>query len=817
MSFLAGTFLAAMVAAAGPALIHLLNRRRHKTVEWAAMEFLREAVRRDKRILEIRDLLLLIIRTLAVILFVLAMSQPYWVSTASQVYRGEPVHAVLVVDNSLSMSYSQLDKTLLDYAKSKAQAFIRQLPDRSEISIMPLCLAEDWQATEVYSTSEDALEALDRIRVVDRGGYSTEGIAMAKRAVREAGSIPTKRIVFISDMQRRSWGTSDLSKDLATLSSVQLVQVAPAGRTNTWVSDFHLRDGVADAESPAMFLATISHEGEEPRKRVRVSLRVDDVIADERYVDLLPKQNLELVFEHKFTVAGPPGDPLFVPVSVEIAPDALAMDDTRTMVVPVVSRVPVLFVDQYGQTENPRENRYGESFPLRRLLGTSSPSAERDEQLVDIRHRSVDLVTRDDLLDVRMVVVAGVSEPPSGLVRTLREYVEQGGQLFIAAGGEFDPAKWTSQAWLDGAGILPAALKPSFVGELPGAGALDWPTFRLDSESFKDAVFDMPISDHERLELLNSPFFYRAASIDESSLESLAETERARLAGIDAALEQLAQQEVNMLKASESGSLSEEQASQRRQAQIALEALTPTWLVWADQAMSDMRSLTIEQRVARSQPQVLGRYSNGEVFAMRRHIGGGQVLMVTTGVFPEWNSIATDHSVLLFDQLLRSMLGRSLPKRTFEAVPEVTIPIAARDQAGGYTVTRPNAFEQEPVPVEALDHSRLGLVLRSVGERGVYTIERRDIAWRLKLAVNGSAGESELQSITADDLLRDMRDADVRWVGPDEAITLEGTSYAGYNAWKYLMFAVMLCLLAEMIFLVTLTRGKQPSAGAGVS
>ena len=77
MSFLTGTFLFAMIAAGGPLIIHLLNRRRHRVVHWAAMDFLREAVRRNKRIIELKDIILLLLRTLAVALFVLAMAQPY--------------------------------------------------------------------------------------------------------------------------------------------------------------------------------------------------------------------------------------------------------------------------------------------------------------------------------------------------------------------------------------------------------------------------------------------------------------------------------------------------------------------------------------------------------------------------------------------------------------------------------------------------------------------------------------------------------------------------------------------------------------------
>ena len=58
-SFFTGSFaIAGMIAAAAPVLIHFLNRRRFRVVPWAAMDFLREASRRSRRFLRLRDLLL---------------------------------------------------------------------------------------------------------------------------------------------------------------------------------------------------------------------------------------------------------------------------------------------------------------------------------------------------------------------------------------------------------------------------------------------------------------------------------------------------------------------------------------------------------------------------------------------------------------------------------------------------------------------------------------------------------------------------------------------------------------------------------------
>src|SRR5229473_2036916 len=99
-SFVAGSFaLAGLIAAAAPLVIHLLNRRRYRVVDWAAMDLLREALARNRRILHLRDLLLLILRTACVLLFALALAQPHLATTSAANDPNQPVHAVVVVDN----------------------------------------------------------------------------------------------------------------------------------------------------------------------------------------------------------------------------------------------------------------------------------------------------------------------------------------------------------------------------------------------------------------------------------------------------------------------------------------------------------------------------------------------------------------------------------------------------------------------------------------------------------------------------------------------------------------------------------------------
>src|ERR1700730_18304754 len=79
------TAVATLVGAASiPIIIHLLNRKRFRVVNWAAMRFLLAAQKRTTRKLRIEQWLLLAIRTLLIILLILAMvsvlkwMEPLW-------------------------------------------------------------------------------------------------------------------------------------------------------------------------------------------------------------------------------------------------------------------------------------------------------------------------------------------------------------------------------------------------------------------------------------------------------------------------------------------------------------------------------------------------------------------------------------------------------------------------------------------------------------------------------------------------------------------------------------------------------------------
>jgi hypothetical protein len=108
-------------AASIPIVIHLLNRRKFRETPWAAMRFLLAAIRKNYRRVQLEQLLLLAVRTLVVLLVVLAMAKPFLESLgAIPVLAGQRTHRVVVLDGSLSMAYAPAEVTRFEQAKQVA-------------------------------------------------------------------------------------------------------------------------------------------------------------------------------------------------------------------------------------------------------------------------------------------------------------------------------------------------------------------------------------------------------------------------------------------------------------------------------------------------------------------------------------------------------------------------------------------------------------------------------------------------------------------------------------------------------------------------
>jgi len=121
MEFVNPLFLFGLLAIGVPILIHLFNFRKYKRVYFTNVRFLRELKEQTKKRSQLRHLIILLLRILAIICLAVAFSQPYIPFSKNRV-KADSRNAVSVyIDNSFSMEAMGSKGPLLEEARQKAR------------------------------------------------------------------------------------------------------------------------------------------------------------------------------------------------------------------------------------------------------------------------------------------------------------------------------------------------------------------------------------------------------------------------------------------------------------------------------------------------------------------------------------------------------------------------------------------------------------------------------------------------------------------------------------------------------------------------
>src|SRR4051812_41006566 len=151
---------------AGPVIIHLLNRGRLKILEWAAMEFLLESLKQNRRRLQAEEILLLLVRMTILTLMGLALAKPMLPAAAPDPDTAAALDAAakrtdhfIVIDDSVSTGQVARGEAGFDAIRKNAKAIILKL-----------------------SAPERRLDTLTVLRVSQFGTPEAEAAADAKTA-----------------------------------------------------------------------------------------------------------------------------------------------------------------------------------------------------------------------------------------------------------------------------------------------------------------------------------------------------------------------------------------------------------------------------------------------------------------------------------------------------------------------------------------------------------------------------------------------------------------------------------------------------------
>lgn len=434
-----------LVAAAVPILIHLWSRRRYWETSFAAMEFLLGAIRQSRRRLRLEQLLLLLVRTLVVVLVVLAVTEPYLLqSSFSFTPGGGRTHRVLVVDGSYSMAYTPTDTSRFDWAKQLAGRIVQESPQGDGFTLVLM------SAPPRVVVGTPALERGEFLREIDSLAlpHATADVPATLAAVervlvdarREYPRLVREEVYFLTDLGRVGWlsDTPDApaaaefrrrAERLSRSATLVVIDLGQADADNLAVTALRTGSPSAAVGRWIDIEAEVKNFGRKNHAGQSVALHVDGRRVGRKQLDLPAGTSRPVTFSHRFES---PGDHT---LEVRLEGNRLGIDNHRWAVLPVKDSIRVLCVDgrPSGETFGGATGYLALALAPQRDTATQrSTAALGCEVQPEVVPESA--LLESDLAAYDCVFLCNVAQFTASEARVLHRYVADGGGLVIFLG-----------------------------------------------------------------------------------------------------------------------------------------------------------------------------------------------------------------------------------------------------------------------------------------------------------------------------------------------------------------------------------------------
>ena len=204
MGFLNPIFLLGILAAAVPLIIHLWRRHQAKTVDFSSLMFLLAAYRQNVRRIQLKHLLILLLRVLIIILIALALARPLLKNRFAFAGGRTKTSAVVILDNSYSMGYGGIQGVRFEVAKGMALEIAQSLQRGDSASVILMSDIPDPLFPKLTKDLNQIREAIRRSQISYRATLVPPSLEMA-HDILEASNDPNKEIYLISDFNRNGW------------------------------------------------------------------------------------------------------------------------------------------------------------------------------------------------------------------------------------------------------------------------------------------------------------------------------------------------------------------------------------------------------------------------------------------------------------------------------------------------------------------------------------------------------------------------------------------------------------------------------------
>ncbi|MFA6471290.1 MAG: BatA domain-containing protein [Candidatus Latescibacterota bacterium] len=426
MNFLNSIILLGLGAAFLPLLIHLFSRRRAVDVAFPSIEFL-ERMKSDRmRRLRLKQLLMLLLRTLIVVMVILAFARP---AIRSIFQKSAGTSAVIIIDNSASMRYSDSGDLLFASALRKAEEILSLLRESDTASVIisgkaPLSLGSG--LTQDRRELEKALSGVECSYGVNN---STASFRKAFELL-SASTAPNREIYYLTD------GAGDALPDsVKDVKNIRLytILLGPSNRNGAVIGDIALADYLI-APGKKNSVAVEGNFGSDDTG-AGIEFFVNSERKGRAEVRKSPGNRFSTGFEYT------PDNPGWYSLRASAADGRFEPGETRRMVILVSKKMNILIC---GDSDDDI------FFPERAL----DPDSEHP--MFSLRKKIASEMNESDLNGADVVILSGLKALPTPVYRKLiTAVVDRGTGLLVFPAMEMEPSLYANGIFRD---LFPARI-----------------------------------------------------------------------------------------------------------------------------------------------------------------------------------------------------------------------------------------------------------------------------------------------------------------------------------------------------------------------
>ena len=411
MVFAQPLFLIALTALAIPVIIHLFNFRKYKKVYFTNVKFIAEIKQETKKQSQLKHLLILLARLLAIACLVFVFSQPYIPSSLHQKKLKGSQAVSIYIDNSFSMEALATGGILLDMAKNKAL----EIADASKSSDLIQLLTTDFEGRHQRFVSRDEFRVLvDEVKISPAVRSLAE---VMKRQEDMFSNVKNMNPVayIISDFQRSTSGFGNLKAD--TSISWYFIPVSAAKQNNLYIDSAWFDNPVLQPLQPVKLKVRIRNSSEERLEKIPLQLSINHARKSVASFAVDPGSETTVVLPFTNNDAGIQSGVL------SITDYPVTWDDNFFISYPIAAAVPVFCIN--GDKPSPY---------LDALFGSDSSFIFRNGSDKQLDFSSFGRYP--------LIILNGVKEISTGFKQEISRYVMNGGTILVFPPDKADIGKY---------------------------------------------------------------------------------------------------------------------------------------------------------------------------------------------------------------------------------------------------------------------------------------------------------------------------------------------------------------------------------------